>query len=63
MNNLYDLRCNLPASGYKPGSCHGLLFRISSTGGLETKCHRCHKIQLVDRTTLDKYQWEPLPKM
>ena len=51
-----DLRCQLPAGGYKPGLCEGLLFRVRENGDLEMKCHRCHRIEVVSRETLDQYR-------
>ncbi len=50
-----DHRCTLPAGGYKPGLCDGILFRIRN-GDLELKCHRCHQIEIVSRETLDQYR-------
>ncbi len=52
----YDLRCTRPAHGYQTGLCHGLLFKVTSTGGLEVKCHRCRQIQMVHRSVLEQYR-------
>ena len=47
-----DARCPYPAKGYKPGSCDGLLFRLSIRGEVEAKCHRCHRIHAMPVETL-----------
>jgi len=52
----WDVRCKLSAGSFKPGHCHGLLFRINGFGDLEMKCHKCHKIQVVSRDILDSYR-------
>ena len=52
----WDLRCTLPAHGYATGQCHGLLLRFTSTGGLEVKCQRCRRIQMVHRPVLEQYR-------
>lgn len=57
--NFWDVRCTLPPRGYKPGPCNGLLFRISSTGGIEVKCNYCREVQVIHRTELDNYVTEP----
>lgn len=55
MFELADVRCTQPAHGFKAGNCDGLLFRVSSTGGLEVKCHRCHDIHMVHRWQIDRH--------
>jgi len=56
MGRWWDHRCKLPAHGFALGHCEGLLFRISDTGDLEIKCHRCRRIQVVGREVLDGYR-------
>ena len=56
MNDWWDLRCTLPPRGYKPGPCNALLMRVSSTGGLELKCHNCREVTVVHRSEIEQYQ-------
>ena len=51
----YRHRCALPAHGYKTGQCDGILFKVTSTGGLEMKCHKCRQIQMIQRSVLEQY--------
>ena len=54
---MIEVRCHEPAHGFKLGDCLGLLFKLTPLGDLEVKCHRCHKIQIVPRRTLEKHRF------
>lgn len=50
----WETRCKLPASGYKPGECNAVLFRVNEDGDLEVKCHHCRQIQVMPRYLWDR---------
>lgn len=49
MPDFYDIRCHLPAT-YRPGECGHLLFRFSSTGGVELKCSTCKRVVMIHKS-------------
>ena len=56
---LWRVLCNYPAHGYKEGRCDGVLLKMSSTGGIEVKCHKCNQMTMIHRTEIEQYRYEP----